>query len=157
MAGIGFELKKIYGRKTLTSNLRGTLYATMLTIGPTVLSAMLSRMGLTVLEGRFFISSTTYAFLSALLITSFFSTPVSRYIADCIYLRRESEIFPSAFGVLAFTTAISGIVMSPSMRRHLFLRPGSGAGDLPGGLLFPGRAGDQRLHTDELRLGAEAL
>ena len=120
MAGIGFELKKIYGRKTLTSNLWGTLYATMLTIGPTVLSAtlmlvlntLLSRMGLTVLEGRFFISSTTYAFLSALLITSFFSTPVSRYIADCIYLRKEAEIFPSAFGVLAFTTAISGIVMA---------------------------------------------
>lgn len=120
MAGIGFELKKIYGRKTLASNLWGTLYATMLTIGPTVLSAalmlalniLLSRTGLTVLEGRFFISSTTYAFLSALLITSFFSTPVSRYIADCIYLHKESEIFPSAFGVLTFTTAISGVVMA---------------------------------------------
>ncbi len=119
MAGIGFELKKIYGRKTLTSNLWGTLYATMLTIGPTVLSAtlmlvlntLLSRMGLTVLEGRFFISSTTYAFLSSLLITSFFSTPVSRYIADCIYLHKEEEIFPSAFGVLTLTTALSGIVM----------------------------------------------
>lgn len=120
MAGIGFELKKIYGRKTLASNLWGTLYATMLTIGPTVLSAvlmlvlniLLSRSGLTVLESRFFISSTTYAFLTALLVSVFFSTPVSRYIADCIYLGRESEIFPSAFGVLAFTTAISGIVMS---------------------------------------------
>ena len=120
MAGIGFELKKIYGRKTLASNLWGTLYATMLTIGPTVLSALmmlvlntlLSRSGLTVLEGRFFISSTTYAFLTALLITSFFATPVSRYIADCIYLGKESEIFPSAFGVLAFTTSISGAVMA---------------------------------------------
>lgn len=120
MAGIGFELKKIYGRKTLASNLWGTLYATMLTIGPTVLSALLmlvlntllSRTGLTVLEGRFFISSTTYAFLTALLITSFFATPVSRYIADCIYLGKESEIFPSAFGVLAFTTSISGAVMA---------------------------------------------
>lgn len=120
MAGIGFELKKIYGRNTLASNLWGTLYATMLTIGPTVLSALLmlvlntllSRTGLSVLEGRFFISSTTYAFLSALLVTSFFATPVSRYIADCIYLGRESEIFPSAFGVLAFTTSISGVVMA---------------------------------------------
>lgn len=120
MAGIGFELKKIYGRKTLASNLWGTLYATMLTIGPTVLSALLmlvlntllSRTGLTVLEGRFFISSTTYAFLTALLVTSFFSTPVSRYIADCVYLRKESEIFPSAFGVLAFTTSISGVIMA---------------------------------------------
>lgn len=120
MAGIGFELKKIYGRKTLASNLWGTLYATMLTIGPTVLSAvlmlvlsvLLSRSGLTVLESRFFISSVTYAFLNALLVSVLFSTPVSRYIADCIYLGKESEIFPSAFGVLAFTTAISGIVMA---------------------------------------------
>lgn len=120
MAGIGFELKKIYGRKTLTSNIWGTLYATMLTIGPTVLSMLLmlalnillNRTGLTVLEGRFFISSTTYAFLSALLVTSFFSTPVSRYIADCIYLGKETEIFPSAFGTLAFTTAVSGVIMS---------------------------------------------
>ena len=67
MAGIGFELKKIYGRNTLASNLWGTLYATMLTIGPTVLSALLmlvlntllAKSGLTVLEGRFFISSIT--------------------------------------------------------------------------------------------------
>lgn len=120
MAGIGFELKKIYGRKTLASNLWGTLYATMLTIGPTVLSALmmlalntlLSRSGLTVLEGRFFISSTTYAFLTALLVTNLFSTPVSRYIADCIFLGKDSEIFPSTFGVLAFTTSISGVIMA---------------------------------------------
>lgn len=119
MAGIGFELKKIYGKNTLASGLWGTLYATMLTIGPTILSAMLmlvlntllSRSGFTVLEGRFFISSVTYAFLISLLVTSFFSTPVSRYIADCIYLGKDSDIFPSAFGVLAFTTAISGIIM----------------------------------------------
>ena len=58
MAGIGFELKKIYGRKTLASNVWGTIYATMTTIGPTVLSAvlmlilniLLSRSGLTLLE-----------------------------------------------------------------------------------------------------------
>lgn len=119
MAGIGFELKKIYGRKTLVSNLWGTLYATMLTVGPSILSAMLmlvlnsllNQSGLTVLEGRFFIASTTYAFLTSLLVSVFFSTPVSRYIADCIYLGKESDIFPSAFGVLSLTTAISGIVM----------------------------------------------
>lgn len=119
MAGIGFELKKIYGRKTLASNLWGTIYATMTTIGPTVLSAvlmlvlntMLSRSGLTVLESRFFISSTTCAFLSALVNSAIFSAPVSRYIADCVYLEKESEIFPSAFGVLALSTVISGTVM----------------------------------------------
>ena len=119
MAGIGFELKKIYGRKTLASNVWGTIYATMTTVGPTVLSALLmlvlnfllGRGGLTVLESRFFISSTTYAFLTALLTSSFFSAPVSRYIADCVYLGKESEIFPSAFGVLAVSSALSGAVM----------------------------------------------
>ena len=119
MAGIGFELKKIYGRKTLASNLWGTLYATMTTIGPTVLSAvlmlvlntLLSQSGLTLLESRFFISSTTCAFLSSLVISALFSAPVSRYIADCIYLGKESEIFPSAFGVLATSTVISSVVM----------------------------------------------
>lgn len=119
MAGIGFELKKIYGRKTLSSNIWGTIYATMLTIGPTVLSAvlmlvlnfLLGRSGLTVLENRFFIASTTYAFFTGLLVSVFFSTPVSRYIADCIYLGKESDIFPSAFGVLALASTASGIVM----------------------------------------------
>lgn len=119
MAGIGFELKKIYGRKTLASNLWGTLYATMLTIGPTILSAMLmlvlssllTQSGLSVLESRFFIASTTYALFTGLMVSVLFSSPVSRYIADAIYLGKEGDIFPSAFGVLTLSTAISGIIM----------------------------------------------
>lgn len=119
MAGIGFELKKIYGRKTLAANLWGTIYATMTTIGPAVLSSVLivvlklslNRAGLTLLEERFFISSTTYAFVIATLAAVFFAAPVSRFISDCIFLGRESDICPSAFGVLSFSTAISGIVM----------------------------------------------
>lgn len=125
MAGIGFELKKIYGRKTLASNLWGTVYATMTTIGPTVLSALLmlvlntllSRSGLTVLESRFFISSTTCAFLSALVNSSLFSAPVSRYIADCVYLGKESDIFPSAFGVLA-ANAYNLMTYASALKHH---------------------------------------
>lgn len=120
MAGIGFELKKIYGRKTLAANLWGTVYATMTTIGPAVISAvlllvlkiLLDRAGLTVLESRFFISSTTYAFVIATLSAVFFAAPVSRYISDCIFLGRESDICPSAFGVLSLSTAVSGVVMA---------------------------------------------
>lgn len=119
MAGIGFELKKIYGRKTLAADLYGTIYATMTTIGPAVLSAvlllilkfLLSQAGLTVLEERFFVASTTYAFVVATLSAVFFSAPVSRYISDCIFLGKEEDICPSAFGVLALSAAVSGIVM----------------------------------------------
>ena len=119
MAGIGFELKKIYGRKTLVANLGGSIYATMSTIGPAVLSMalilvlklLLDQAGLTVLEEGFYISATTYAFVIATLAAVPFSAPVSRYISDCIFLDRESDICPSAFGVLTLSTAVSGIAM----------------------------------------------
>lgn len=119
MAGIGFELKKIYGRKTLVANLWGSIYATMTTIGPAVLSAvlilvlklLLDQAGLTVLEERFFVSSTVHAFIIATLSAVFFAAPVSRYISDCIYLGKESDICPSAFGVLTLSTIVSGIIM----------------------------------------------
>lgn len=164
MAGIGFELKKIYGRKTLAANLQGTIYATMTTIGPAVLSAvlilvlkfLLDQTGLTVLEERFFISTTTYAFVIATLSAVFFSAPVSRYISDCIYLGRESDICPSAFGVLALSTTVSGIVM------FLLCAGMYCSGDnVPMSFLvsyyFFGRAGDGCLQYDDLCLGAEAL
>lgn len=119
MAGIGFELKRIYGRKTLAANLWGTLYATMSTIGPAVLSAglllflefLLARTGLTLLEERFFIAATSYTFILATLVSVLFAAPVSRYISDCIFLNKEQDICPSAFGVLALSSAVSGIVM----------------------------------------------
>lgn len=119
MAGIGFELKKIYGRKTLAAILWGTIYATMTTIGPAILSSVLilvlklslNRAGLTLLEERFFISSTTYVFVIATLSAVAFAAPVSRYISDCIFLGKESDICPSAFGLLVLSTTVAGIIM----------------------------------------------
>lgn len=119
MAGIGFELNKIYGRKTLAANVWGTIYATMTTVGPAVISAvlmlalvlLLENSGLTMLESRFFIATATYAFVIATLVAVLYATPVSRYISDCIFLNKESEICPSAFGVLALSTVVSGILM----------------------------------------------
>ena len=119
MAGIGFELNKIYGRKTLAANIWGTIYATMTTVGPAVISAvlmlalvlMLEQTGLTMLESRFFIATSTYAFVIATLVSVLYATPVSRYISDCIFLNKESDICPSAFGVLTLSTVVSGAIM----------------------------------------------
>ncbi len=119
MAGIGFELRKIYGRKTLVSNIWGTIYATMTSIGPSIMAAALilalksvmDHSNVTELESRFFISSFTYIWRISILISAFFSTTVSRYISDCIFARRETEICASVFGVLALGTAVSGVIM----------------------------------------------
>lgn len=119
MAGIGFELKKIYGRKTLVSYVWGTVYATMTTIGPALMSAvlmlilklLLDRSQISAYDSRFFISSATYAFLIAALTSVVFGTPVSRYISDCIYLEKEGCICSSALGVLTLSSLTSGVIM----------------------------------------------
>lgn len=119
MAGIGFELRKIYGRKTLVSSIWGSIYATMTAIGPSVLSAVLILVlkfwmdgaDITELESRFFISSFTYVFLISILISAFFNTTLSRYISDCVFDEAERDICASVFGVLTLGTAVSGVLM----------------------------------------------
>lgn len=119
MAGIGFELRKIYGRKTLASNIWGTLYATMTSIGPSIVTAVLllglkfvmDQSGITELESRFFISSFTYVFLISILVSAFFNATLSRYISDCIFMENEEGICSAIYGVLTGGTAVSGIIM----------------------------------------------
>lgn len=119
MAGIGFELRKIYGRHTLASGIWGTIYATMSTIGPSVLFAILvlglktvmDYFSIAEIESRFFISSFSYVFLTAVIVMAFFNTVVSRYISDCIFEKKESSICSSLFGVLAAASTMMGIVM----------------------------------------------
>lgn len=118
MAGIGFELKRIYEKKTLASNIYGTFYATMTTVGPTVITtalmlvlSVLLHKFTTVLESRFFISSVSSAFLSAILIAALITSPISRYIADCVFLDKNMEICASMFGTLSLSSILSGIVM----------------------------------------------
>lgn len=119
MAGIGFELRKIYGRKTLASNIWGSLYATMTAVGPSVLVAVMliflkivmDRADITEQENRFFISSFTYVFLISILISALFSTVLSRYISDCVFMRAEKAICASVFGVLTVGSGVSGVIM----------------------------------------------
>ena len=86
MAGIGFELRRIFGRKTLASQIWGSVYATMSTVGPSVLfavlmlglTAIMEHFGATELEKMFFISSFTYIFMMAILLSAVLNTALSR-------------------------------------------------------------------------------
>ena len=75
MAGIGFELRKIFSKTTISSRIRGIVFGTMTTIGPTIIFlAMLIGINLTldslnVPEGQqiFFSSATLYLFLFSII------------------------------------------------------------------------------------------
>lgn len=119
MAGIGFELRKIYGKKTLASNVWGTVYATMTTVGPSIMFASLLLVlkyamdyaNISELESRFFISSFTYVSLVSIVVSAIFNTIVSRYVSDCIFEKRENDICASVFGVMTSGSVVSGFIM----------------------------------------------
>ena len=41
MAGIGFELRKIYDENTISSKIRGFSYASLISVGPMIMSVIM--------------------------------------------------------------------------------------------------------------------
>ena len=119
MAGIGFELRKIFGHKTLASQVWGSIYATMTTIGPSIIFILLlfgvrfalSYFGAGELQSMFFISSFTYVFMTAILVAAFFNTVLSRYISDKVFEKKEEDLGASLYGVMTVSSVITGIIM----------------------------------------------
>lgn len=118
MAGIGFELRKIYKKKTLFSAVTGTLYATMVVMGPAVIfilallliHVILRLNSATLAETDFFVSSFTYSFLIALLVSTPVSNVLSRYISDKIFEHRYEDISASLLGSITLITAVCGSI-----------------------------------------------
>jgi uncharacterized membrane protein len=120
MAGIGFELRKIFKKTTMSSRIRGIVFATMTTIGPTIIFlAMLISINVTldalnVHESQqiFFSSATLYLFLFSIIISGSTGTTITRFISDRIH-ENEEEYIPSAmFGTSIFVTLLSAVFAS---------------------------------------------
>jgi uncharacterized membrane protein len=120
MAGIGFELRKIFRKTTITSRIRGIIFATMTTIGPTIIFlAMLIGINMTldtlnVLETRqiFFSSATLYIFLFSIIVSGTTGTTITRYISDRIHENEEDSIPAAMFGTSIFVSILSAIFAS---------------------------------------------
>ena len=106
MAGIGFELKKLFRRKGLFASLRAYGYAGIICTGPMLLGVVL-QFGILLLCGwvgaqrdqqDLLVCMITYTLLFSLTVTSFFSMPVTRYLADMLYEEQEQTILPSFWG-----------------------------------------------------------
>ncbi|NTW96659.1 MAG: exopolysaccharide Pel transporter PelG [Erysipelotrichaceae bacterium] len=120
MAGIGFELRKIFKKTTMSSRIRGIVFATMTTIGPTIIFlAMLISINVTldalnVNESQqiFFSSATLYLFLFSIIISGTTGTTITRFISDRIH-ENEEEYIPSAmFGTSIFVSLLSSLFAS---------------------------------------------
>jgi len=120
MAGIGFELRKIFKKTTMSSRIRGIVFATMTTIGPTIIflamlisiNVVLDALNVNEYQQIFFSSATLYLFLFSIIISGTTGTTITRFISDRIH-ENEEEYIPSAmFGTSIFVSVLSALFAS---------------------------------------------
>nr|MBP3597947.1 exopolysaccharide Pel transporter PelG [Eubacterium sp.] len=121
MAGIGVKLKSIYDKNTLTTNILGMGYSTVITIAPMVLviaaiMAMqivlqISRCGYS--ERELFACTVLYIFIFALLTASPFNSVLSRYMSDVIYEERYQDILPCFYTGMIMNVVFSSLFGIP--------------------------------------------
>ena len=102
MAGIGVKLNRIYRKNTITTNIIGFFYSTVVTIAPVlvvIINLMLMQKVLkfnTVgfFDRELFSCTVLYVFIFSLLTTSPFNAVLSRYMSDVIFEERYEDIQP---------------------------------------------------------------
>lgn len=126
MAGIGFELKKLFSKEGIISTVFAGLYATIVTVGPTIMVIgcinlmyyLLPYVNIPMYEREVLSSTILYVFVFSLIISSPINIVLSRYTADKIYLEEYDSIMPAMdMGnmVLAILTALTGVPFGIAM------------------------------------------
>ena len=106
MAGIGFELKKLFNKKGLIQNVKAYSYSSMITIGPAAICILLvlgiqwilSKVDVGLSDRLVVTSAIVYAYVFSQVITSGFTMLLTRWISDKIYTEEYEEILPSLYG-----------------------------------------------------------
>ena len=117
MAGIGFELKKIFKEEGFFSKVRAYAYSALVSIGPFILCTMIiagiivfmNFMDVTFKNRELFIATVVYAFIFAQIFASGFKMLITRFIADMLYKEKYELVLPSLYGVISIAVLLSGI------------------------------------------------
>jgi len=117
MAGIGFELKRLFSQRGIVLKLRANVYASLIVAGPMVLGFLLllgakiisTWAGATSYQQDLIIVVITYSILFSLLLASSLMFLLARYIADSIYLKEYKRILPSMYGSISVLLIIGGL------------------------------------------------
>jgi len=117
MAGIGFELKRVFVNNTISSSVKGFSYAIFVTSGPMIINLlMLSIIGRVLIDAgasleqrELFYASMTYSYIFSLLNVSGIIMIISRYVSDKLYIEETENILASMLGAIAICVATGGI------------------------------------------------
>ncbi len=143
MAGIGFELRKVFEKESVYSKIKGTLFATMTTIGPTiiflfmmiVINYVIDIFKVPESDQIFFSSACLHVFVFAIIVSGGLNTITSRYVSDMIFQKKEQNIPSALFGSM-FLSCIAAAVFALIVCIILFVNYSINLGFLCGYYLF---------------------
>ena len=106
MAGIGFELKKLFAKKGVLNSAKAYGYAAVICTGPMLLGVLLllgimalcTFFGVGLHTRELLICMITYTLLASVTVSSFFSMVVTRYVADMLFEEKNQAVLPTFWG-----------------------------------------------------------
>lgn len=121
MAGIGVKLNKIYSKKTITTNLIGLGYSSVITVAPMFLVILSIIVMQLLLDGfllgysirLLFSCAVMYIFIFSLLVVSPFNSVLSKYLSDVIYNEKYEDILPCFYMGMLLTLGLGFVVGFP--------------------------------------------
>lgn len=117
MAGIGFELKKLFAKKGVILNARASIYASVIVAGPMLMGVILllgadvisNFGGATTHQQDLIVVIITYSLLFSLLLSSLLLFVLARYVADMLYIDAYDRVLPSMYGAMSLMLAVGSI------------------------------------------------
>lgn len=118
MAGIGFELKKLFQKKGIFALLKAYGYAGIVCTGPMILGILLL-LGVRILAAyggadehsqELLNCMITYTLLASLAVSSMFSMVTTRFIADALYEEKNELVMPSFHGSVSIMLGIGSVL-----------------------------------------------
>ncbi|TAM06115.1 MAG: histidine kinase [Paraburkholderia sp.] len=118
MAGIGFELRKLMARDTLTGVARAYLYAGLISSGPMILSCfgilIIGTLSFAVVIPTVLITqfqvSVTYMIAFSLIVTGPLQLSFTRFVSDRLYEHRDDLVLPNYRAIQLVCSAVSGTI-----------------------------------------------
>ncbi|MWC30043.1 exopolysaccharide Pel transporter PelG [Paenibacillus sp. MMS18-CY102] len=108
MAGIGFELKRMYAKDGLVNKIKAFTYSSLVTIGPMLTCMLLVvavqwmqlRYEVSFVDRELFQASIVYAFIFSYIISNVLTLYLTRSVSDFIYQKKYEAVLPSFYGSL---------------------------------------------------------
>ena len=118
MAGIGFELKKLFSQNGIILKARANLYAGLVVAGPMIMGVLLLlgpdsfRLweGASSHQQDMIMVIITYSLLFSLLLSGLLLFVLARYVADMLYINAYHRILPSLYGSVSLLLIIGAIL-----------------------------------------------